>query len=76
MLLFEVEDTLNFSFTSNPTVGSAYIGNPEDNEVFFILKTIDPTKKQALAKQLEGVKVKLTVEIIQDQDYGDQNNAA
>lgn len=70
MLLFQVEDTIDFKFTATPTVGVSYIGQPE-NEIFFTINSIDATKKQSLAKKLNGRKVRLTVELVEDEEEKD-----
>lgn len=67
MLLLTVEDTVDFLFTPIPTVGSARIGNYEDG-FHFVLNSIDSSGKQRFARKLSGRKVRVTVELIEDEE--------
>ena len=71
MLLFALEDTLDFIFTPNPTLGSCRIGEYEDQNFHFIINSVDSSGKQSIARKLSGRKIRLTVELIDEEEEHD-----
>ena len=71
MLLFAVEDTVDFIFTPNPTLGSCRIGDYTDENFHFIINSVDSSGRQHVARKLSGRKIRLTVELIDEEEEHD-----
>jgi hypothetical protein len=67
MLLVSVVDTLNFKFTPVPNLGVSNIGDT-GGSLYFTITSVDENYKHRVARKLSGRKVKLTLELVEEEN--------